>query len=52
MKPPSPNTNSAPKFVAVLTTFAIAAERTNPWVKTAVNAMMRNMPVPGPNTPS
>ena len=43
---------SAPTLVHVLTTLDIAAEVRKFWEKMAVNAMMRNMPVPGPKTPS
>lgn len=46
------NTTSAPVFVAVLITFAIAADCRNDWVNTAVNPIMRNMPVPGPRWPA
>ena len=51
-KPPAMNTTSAPVFVAVLITFAIAADCRNDWVNTAVNPIMRNMPVPGPRWPA
>ena len=50
--PPHANTSSAPRLVEAFTTFAMAADLRKSCDSSAVNAMMRNMPVPGPKMPS
>ncbi|MNY70447.1 hypothetical protein D3C86_2085810 [compost metagenome] len=52
MAPLSENTDSAPRLQAALSSLLLHTARSIGWPSRTTQAIMKNEPTPGPNTPS